>query len=209
MLDHRSSPSTVVFDLGGVLIDWNPRYLYRQLIADEATMEVFLTEICSPAWNLETDRGWVLAEATAHLVRQHPDKRHLIEAYFTRWIEMVAGPMRGTVDLLEELAARKVPLFALSNWSAETFPLVRQAAGYEFFNRFERLYISGELGLIKPDPAFFNHMLAESGREAGDCFFIDDNAANIAAAGELGFATHHFKESATLRQELEAHGLLA
>lgn len=204
-----SSPSTVLFDLGGVLVDWNPRYLYRGLIADEEAMEQFLSQVCSPAWNLETDRGWKLTEATAHLVARFPDHRELIEAYFARWIEMVRGPFPETVALLRALSERGVPLFAVTNWSSETFPLVRDAQGYEFLGLFQRLFVSGEMGLIKPERSYFEHVLAAIERLPQDCLFIDDNAANIAAAREMGFVTHHFSSPATLREDLYVHGFLS
>lgn len=198
----------VVFDLGGVLIDWEPRRLYRKLFAEEAAMERFLAEICTPAWNAELDRGRPFAEAVAELAARHPDHAPAIRAWHERWIEMIGGPIAGTVALLERLAERGRPLVALSNWSAETFPLVRDDPRYAFLCRFERIFLSGELGTIKPEPAIFEHLLAATGRPAERCFFVDDSPANIATAERLGFATHRFRTPGLLAAELTARGLL-
>ena len=142
----RAGTLQVIFDLGGVLIDWNPRYLYRQLFAgDEAGMERFLAEICSPEWNHALDAGRPYAQGVAELVRRHPQERERIEAYRERWLEMVAGPIAPTVALLERLDEAGVPLWALTNWSAETFALVRPDPAYAFLDRFRRIFVSGEL----------------------------------------------------------------
>jgi 2-haloacid dehalogenase len=201
-------PSTVIFDLGGVLIDWNPRHLYRALFAGEAEMEHFLAEVCAPAWNLEMDRGRPFAEGVAELVARHPEMQELIEAYHLRWIEMIKGPISGTVELLEELHGRGVPLLALTNWSAETFPLVRDDPAYAFLGRFQRIFVSGSLAMIKPERDIFDHLLAETGLEAASCLFVDDNEANVAAASGLGFFTHRFVSPGALRHALAGHRLL-
>ena len=127
MTAHRS---VVVFDLGGVLIDWNPRYLYRKLFQHEAEMEDFLANICTPQWNLQQDAGRSFTEACAALKLEHPDRVDMIDAWFERFDEMMAGPMAGTVDILAELREREVPVYALSNWSAETFPLRREDSSF-------------------------------------------------------------------------------
>lgn len=203
-------PREVIFDLGGVLIDWDPRYLYRSLFpGDEAAMERFLAEICTPAWNLELDRGRAFAEAVAELATRHPDHRPAIEAYHTRWLEMVAGPIPGTVAILEELHARGTSLWALTNWSAETFALVRSDPAYAFLDHFQRIFVSGELRLVKPDPAIFAHVLDAIGAEPGSCLFIDDSPHNVAAARKLGIRVHHFVGPEPLRQDLARQGLLA
>lgn len=199
----------VIFDLGGVLIDWNPRYLYRRMFADdEAAMERFLAEVCSPAWNLELDRGRPFAQAVAELAERHPELRPMIEAYHQRWIEMVAGPMPATVAILEELDGRGVPLWALTNWSSETFALVRPDPAYAFLNRFRTIFVSGELRLVKPEPAIFHHVLEAIGVEPGQALLIDDSTANIAAAEGLGMRTHRFVDAASLRADLVRLGLL-
>lgn len=200
----------LIFDLGGVLIDWNPRHLYRRLFAgDEAAMERFLGEICTSEWNLSLDAGRPFAEAVAELVARHPEQRAMIEAYQHSWLEMIAGPIRHTVTILEELDAQGVPLYALSNWSHETFALVRSEPTYAFLDHFRAIFISGELRLIKPDPAIFRHALDIIGAAAEDCVFIDDSAKNVAAAAQLGIRTHHFTHPAALREDLGRLGLLA
>lgn len=202
-------PEVVVFDLGGVLIDWNPRYLYRQLFpGDEAGMERFLATVCTPDWNETFDAGRPFREGIAELSREHPDEAARIAAYFDRWIEMVRGPIDPTVRLLERLAELGVPLYALTNWSAETFPLVRNDPAYGFFERFRDIVVSGELGVIKPDVAIFRALLDRVGRPAETCLFIDDAPRNVAAARRLGFLTHRFVEAASLEAELRARGLL-
>ncbi len=198
----------VIFDLGGVLIDWEPRRLYRKIFAEEAAMERFLAEICTPEWNAELDRGRPFAQAVAELCARHPEHAAAIRAWQERWLEMIGGPIAGTVAILEVLAQRGTRLVALSNWSAETFPLVREQEPYRFLDRFERIFLSAELGTIKPEPAIFRHVLAATGRPAEACLFIDDNAANIATAERLGFATHHFRSPEALARDLTARGLL-
>jgi 2-haloacid dehalogenase len=202
-------PTKVIFDLGGVLIDWNPRHLYRGIFGhDEAGMERFLAEVCSPAWNLSLDAGRPFAEAVAELSERHPQERARIEAYHRRWLEMIAGPIRGTVAVLEELDAAGVPLWALSNWSAETFVLVRHDPDYAFLDRFRTIFVSGELRLVKPDPAIYRHALDAIGSPAADCLFIDDAPKNVAAAATLGMHAHLFTGADELRHELVGLGLL-
>lgn len=200
-------PTVVVFDLGGVLVDWNPRYLYRRLFdGDEAAMERFLAEVCTPAWNDEQDRGRPFAEACALLARDRPDLRELIEAWPSRFDETMAGPMPGTVEILTELRARGVPLYALSNWSAETFP--RALARFPFLEWFRGTVISGALRVAKPDPAIYRHLLDTFGLRAADTVFIDDAPRNVDAAAALGMHAVRFTDAATLRAALVDYGLL-
>ena len=204
-----AGPLNVIFDLGGVLIDWNPRHLYRQMFKDnEAAMERFLAEVCTGEWNLSLDAGKPFAEGNAELVAIHPHERERIEAWHGRWIEMVAGPIAGTVAILEELAAKETPLHALTNWSTETFALVRPDPVYAFLDRFRTIFVSGELRLIKPDPAIFRHVLEAIDAPAERCLFIDDSAKNVAAAAALNMRTHHFTTPENLRRELAQLGLV-
>jgi len=209
MADTDTEIELVLFDLGGVLIDWEPRRLYRKIFADEAAMEAFLGSVCTPAWNLELDRGRPFAEGVAELVERNPEQRAEIEAYHTRWIEMIGGPIAPTVALLQELNTRARPLRALTNWSAETFPLIRHDPAYRFLDRFATIYVSGELGMIKPEPDIFHHVLGDVGLSAERILFIDDSAKNIAAADRLGFATHHFATAEALATDLRDRRLLA
>lgn len=202
-----ATPRTVVFDLGNVLIDWDPRYLYRRLFAgDEAAMERFLAEVCTPAWNHEQDRGRAFAEGCAIATRAHPDKRELIEAWFANYDETIAGEVPGTVAVLAALRDRGVPLYALTNWSAETFP--RAQARFEFLQWFRGIVVSGALGMAKPEPAIFTHLLETYGLEARETVFIDDSPANVAGAEAIGMRALRFTDAATLRDDLRALGLL-
>jgi 2-haloacid dehalogenase len=196
----------IVFDLGGVLIDWDPRHLYRKLFDDEAAMEWFLDQVCHGAWNLEQDRGRNFADAIEEAVDRHPDQRSMIEAYHQRWQEMLRGPIDDSVVILEELKDAGHELHALTNWSAETFPHARER--FAFLAHFATILVSGEERLIKPDPRIFGLLLERIDRRPGDCLFIDDNADNIAAAGQLGFDAILFRGPPHLRAELVRRGLL-
>lgn len=196
----------VVFDLGGVLIDWNPLYLYRQLLPDEESARRFLAEVCTPAWNGQFDAGKPFAEGVAELSAEFPHHGELISAFHTRWPEMLGGAIEGTVAILEELRREPVALHAISNWSAETFPFAAERFG--FLGHFEVLVVSGERKLAKPDPAIFELFLREAGLPASACVFIDDNADNIATASRLGFKALRFRDPETLRRDLGELGLL-
>lgn len=199
---------TVVFDLGGVLIDWDPRHLYRTIFtgADaEAEMERFLGEVCTPEWNAEQDRGRTLAEATAILVKKHPEQVELIEAYYGRWDEMLGHPIEGTVRIAEALKRGGLRLIALSNWSAETFPRARHRM--TFLDDFDGVLISGAVGLIKPDRAIFDLVAQRHDVEPSHAVFIDDSPKNVSAATEAGFDAIAFESPEQLRQELASRGL--
>lgn len=203
----RPSVRAVVFDLGGVLIDWNPRYLYRKLIADEAEMEWFLAEVCSPAWNAEQDAGRSWAEAVAEAKGRHPDRAALIEAYAERWPEMIAGDIPETVSVLEAVARRRVPLFALTNWSAETFHVARDR--FAWLGHFQDILVSGEVGMKKPDPRIFRLLIERIGVEPGAAVFIDDQPDNVAAGRASGLQAVRFTTAETLRAAPELSPLLA
>jgi 2-haloacid dehalogenase len=199
-------PTAVVFDLGGVLIDWNPRHLYRSLFADEAEMERFLAEVTTQAWNHEQDRGRPFAEAIAELTRAHPEQAELIAAYWDRWPEMLGEPFHGTVDILAALRARGIRLLAMTNWSAETFPFA--VPRYPFLAWFEAVIVSGEVGLVKPDPAIFRLLVDRHGLDPARTVLIDDTIANVEAAGAFGFRAIRFTDAAALRRDLRAMGVL-
>ena len=201
------STKAVVFDLGGVLIDWDPRYLYRKLLADEAAVEEFLATVCTPEWNAEQDRGRPFAEGIAELVGRHPEHAAAIAAYHERWPEMLAGDLPGTVEVLAELRAAGVPLYALTNWSAETFAITR--GRFEWLDWFDGLLVSGEERMTKPDPAFFRLLLDRFGLDPGATVFVDDSEANVAAARELGIDAVRFTGPDRLRRELSARRILA
>jgi 2-haloacid dehalogenase len=198
--------STVVFDLGGVLVDWDPRYLYRQLFDDPDEMESFHAEVTNAELNAHQDAGRPRTDAIALLVAEHPDLRGLIEAYHTRWPEMLAGEIPGTVDVLAELHALGVRLLALSNWSAETFPIARER--FSFLAWFEGIVLSGEVGANKPDPRIFQHLVDRYEVDPETAVFIDDSPANVAAASALGFNAVRFTDAMTLRSTLADFRLL-
>jgi 2-haloacid dehalogenase len=196
----------VVFDLGGVLIDWDPRYLYRSVFADdEEAMEWFLANVTTPEWNLEQDRGRPWAEAVELLVREHPDKAEHIRMYHERWPEMLGGAFDETVEILAELRERGVPLYALTNWSAETFAASR--ARFPFLEWFRGVVVSGEEKLVKPDRQIFRVLLERFGLPEGTVF-IDDRDANVEAARHVGMDGIVFTDALQLRGELAARGLL-
>ena len=202
-----ASRSIVVFDLGGVLIDWNPRYLYRQLFDDEAAMEAFLAEVVTPEWNSRQDEGRPWAEAIESLSREHPGQHELIAAYWHRWQETLGEAIAPTVEIVDELRAAGVRLFAVTNWSGETFPIARPR--YPFLEWFEEIVVSGDLKVAKPDPRIFRHLLDRNGLDPATTVFIDDSEANLRAATRLGMIGIHFVDAPALRRELVALRLLA
>lgn len=190
----------IVFDLGGVLIDWNPRYLYKKIFASEEEMEWFLTNVCTPQWNERQDAGRPFLQGLAEAKAKYPKYSTQIDDYFLRWEEMLGGSFKGTVAIQQELKQKGYRLFALSNWSAETFPIAFEK--YNFLKDFNGIVVSGEEGLAKPDPAIYNRLLTRFSLQADNCIFIDDNEANITQAAELGFGTIRFTGPEALRQEL-------
>ena len=201
-----TTPSTVVFDLGGVLIDWNPRHLYRDLFrGDEAAMERFLTEVCSPAWNEQQDGGRPIAEAEAELLARHPDQAEMIRAFYGQFDRMMRDQIHGTVGVLEDLHAAGVPLYGLTNWSAETFH--HGPRRFDFFRRFRGVVVSGEIRMKKPDRAIFEHLLQRFGLAGTDCVFVDDSPRNVVGAREAGLHALHFTSPEALRRDLRDLGL--
>ena len=201
-----SKPDTIIFDLGGVLIDWNPRYLYRKLMPDEASIEHFLSTVCTSEWNAQQDAGRPFAEGVAILSEQFPDQANLISAFHTRWIEMIGGSIDGTVEIMTELKEAGVPLYALTNWSAETFPLVQPT--FDFLNWFIGIVVSGEEKLIKPDPTFYHVLFDRYQLKPDQTVFIDDSKPNVETASNLGVHAIHFKSPPQVRNELNALGFL-
>jgi 2-haloacid dehalogenase len=197
----------VIFDVGGVLIDWNPRYVYRPLFdGDEAAMEHFLTQVCSHDWNLMQDAGRPFAEGVAELAARFPEHAQLIAAYDTRWEDMVAGTIDGTVAILRELEAGGTPLYCLTNFSTEKFPLC--LGRFDFFGAFDGIVVSGEIGMVKPDRAIYDHLVETYDLTPAQCLFIDDNRANVAGARAAGWQAVRFVSPDQLRRELAARGLL-
>lgn len=197
----------VVFDLGGVLLDWNPRYLYRKLFdGDEAAVEAFLSDVCTPEWNLAQDAGRGYDDAIEALMPKHRAWRSHIAAWRDRFGEMIPGPIDDTVAIAAELRARGVPLYALTNWPRETFPPQRRR--FAFMDWFEGIVVSGDEKVIKPDPRIFRILLDRYGLDARETVFIDDNPRNADAASSLGMHGVHFRSAPELRRELAGLALL-
>jgi 2-haloacid dehalogenase len=196
----------IVFDLGGVLIDWNPRYLYRRVFDDDDAMELFLATVATSAWIIAMDAGEPMADAVARLAARHPAQRRAIEAFLTRWQETHRGAIADAVLLLGELHARAWPLYALTNWSAETFPVMRPH--FPFLEWFRGIVVSGEEGLVKPDPRLFHRMLDRYGLVPGRTVYIDDSRPNVVMAETIGFHAVHCRSTAGLRADLARLGVL-
>ena len=207
MENHNSQNKlALVFDFGGVLMDWNPRYLYQKFFpGDPQAVEQFLAEIGFFEWNGRQDAGRPFSQAVAELCALHPEHEALIRAYDTRWEETIGGAIEPTVALLRTLREAGYPLYALSNWSVEKFAIVRPQ--YEFFNWFDRIVISGEAGVAKPDARIFYYLLEQTGRPAEACVFIDDSEENIRVAGRLGFKTVLYRSAGQLAAELGELGI--
>jgi 2-haloacid dehalogenase len=206
-LHMQKAISTIIFDLGGVLIDWNPAYLYRKIFATEEEVTHFLTNICTPDWNEEQDAGRSLQLATDILVQKHPEYESAIRAFYGRWEEMLGGPIQGTVDLLTQFHQEKrYRLYALTNWSSETFPIAQ--ARYDFLQLFEGILVSGEEGIKKPDAKIYQLILDRYQLKAEKSIFIDDNLRNIVAAEALGINTIHFKSAEQLKDTLISKAII-
>jgi 2-haloacid dehalogenase len=198
---------SIVFDLGNVLIPWDARNLYRKLFpGDEAGMERFLATVCTPEWNDTLDSDVTFAQGTADLIKKFPAQKSLIRAYDKRWEEMLGAPIIDNVELLKVLADANWPLYALSNWSKEKFPIAR--AKYGFLGLFKDMVISGEVGIRKPNPAIFRLLLERHQLEPAKTLFIDDTAAHIEAARALGFMAIRHISPAQLRTELDNLGIV-
>ena len=203
----RAAYDAMVFDLGGVLIEWDPRHLYRKLFpGDEAAMERFLAEVCTHDWNRCQDAGRSFAEGARLLKAEHPGKAELIDAYGARFDEMMPGPIDGAVEILAELRERDTPLYGLTNFSAETFPPACER--FEFLRCFRGILVSGEVKLIKPDPRIYEMLIERFGLDPRRTVYIDDVEANVAAARPFGIHAIHFTTPTALRAELAELGLL-
>jgi len=199
-------PSTVVFDLGNVLVRWNPRLLYEQLITDADELEQFFDTVITHDWIRAQDAGRPFDDGIALLAAQFPRYESEIRAFWERWEEMVPGAIDGSVEILAELKERETPVYALTNWSHQTFPIARLR--FPFFDWFDGIVVSGEIGMVKPDARIYRHLLGRFGLSAEDCVFIDDSATNVAGAEAVGITGLHFRSPHKLRRELARLGLL-
>jgi 2-haloacid dehalogenase len=200
----------VVFDFGGVLIDWNREYLYKQLIPDDTERRWFLDNVCKMEWVVQQDGGQTIEDGTAELIALYPAHEALIRAFYARWPEMVAGVLEEGVALVDRLKAANVPLFGLTNWSAETFPYAFDR--FDVLRQFREVIVSGRVGLVKPDPQIFALMFAEvekhlPGVQPSELVFIDDNLANAQAATALGWHGVHYTGAIAAETKLRALNL--
>lgn len=200
----KPSPTTVVFDIGKVLLDWDPRYLYRRIFSDNDLVENFLREALPMTWVLEIDRGRPFAEAIAERIALFPQHADALRAFDDRWLETIAGAIRGSVELLEKLQAHGVPTYSITNFSAEKFENAR--AIFPFLDSFRGIVVSGRERLTKPDPAIYRLLFDRHALDPADCLFVDDSAANIEAARALGMNVHHFINADGLASSLKTHG---
>jgi 2-haloacid dehalogenase len=196
----------VVFDIGGVLLDWNPRYLYRKLLDDEREMERFLSEICTLEWHEAHDRGTPFEVSCGKLAELHPEYSELIHAWGQRSEEMVAGPIPGGVEVLRELKAAGVPCYALTNMEVETYP--KRVERFPFLTWFDGAVVSGFEGVVKPEPEIFERLLERFDLTPETTLFVDDSPRNVDAARELGIQAVEFSTAAELRRLLSEAGLL-
>lgn len=198
--------NTIIFDLGGVLIDWNPEYVFREVIPDPERRRYFFENICTHDWNVEQDAGRPLAEATELLVNEYPEWEPEIRAYYGRWEEMLGGPIHETVDLLRELREReKIRLLALTNWSGETFPVA--LSKYDFLHWFEGIVVSGEEKTRKPFADIYETLLDRYAVDPRQAVFIDDSLKNVEGAEAVGINGIHFQGAASLRETLSEWGI--
>ncbi|WDZ98826.1 HAD family hydrolase [Mucilaginibacter sp. SJ] len=194
--------NTIIFDLGAVLIDWNPHYMYRTLFTDEQEMIDFLADICTSDWNEEQDAGRSLQEGTDLLVAQFPEHEANIRAFYSRWIEMLGEPFHDTVEIFKQLKeSGKYKIYALTNWSAETFPMARER--FDFLGWFDGIVVSGAEKMRKPTLAFYQTLLDRYHVNADEALFIDDNYRNILAAEKMGIKCIHFTSAEALEVELK------
>ncbi len=197
----------VVFDVGRVLVEWDPRYLYDKLIEDTDARDAFLRDVVTPEWHFQHDAGRPFAETSAELIAAHPRHRDLILAWETRFLETIPHHVPGMVDLVGELAANGVPLYAITNFSGEFWkPFVAREAA--LFAPFRDVVVSGDEKMMKPHPDIYRLALSRFGLDAGQGLFIDDREENVVAAQAEGFVGHHFRDAATLRAALAGYGLL-
>ena len=190
----------IIFDFGAVLVDWNPEYLYGPYFNDNDRMKHFLTEICPHSWNAQADAGRSTAEITEERVAMYPEWEKEIRMYFSHWVDMMGGEIPGMEETVAGLKQRGYKLYGLTNWSAETFPLVRSR--YPVFELLDGIVVSGEEKIAKPDPEIYRILLRRYGLKAEECIFIDDNPANVKSAEDLGIHGIVFTSAEELKRKL-------
>lgn len=206
-LEHRKQFDTVIFDLGGVLIDWNPRYLYRKIFNQEEEITWFLENVCTSEWNDQQDAGRSFEEATEELVKKFPEHETAIRAWYGRWQETIGGPIHETVNILQEVRDRRSHrLYALTNWSAQTFPWALD--NFPFLHWFEGIVVSGVEKTRKPHAEFYQILFDRYHVDPKRAIFIDDNVKNIDAGKSIGLHTLHFHSPQRLKDDLRTLGIL-
>lgn len=204
---NKNLIDTIIFDLGGVLIDWNPNYVFDKVFTDESRKQYFFENICTPEWNEEQDAGRSLEEATEMLVARHGEWEQEIRAYYGKWKDMLGGPIQGTVNILEKIRdAQQHRLYALTNWSAETFPVALEL--YDFLQWFEGIVVSGTEKTRKPFEEFYRILFNRYQVKPENAVFIDDNLRNVEAARSLGLIGIHFSSPSRLEEELREMNVL-
>ena len=202
----NKSINTIIFDLGGVLIDWNPRYVYRTIFNSENEIDWFFENITTHDWNENQDAGYPLTLATEDLIKKHPEWEKQIRAYYERWTEMLGGPIHETVEIFRSLKQKPdIKTYALTNWSAETFPIALQR--FDFLHWFDGILVSGEEKTRKPFPDFYQKLIDKFSINPKQAVFIDDNLRNVKGAEDLGIKGIHFLNADQLNKELQNIGL--
>jgi len=202
----NKSIDTIIFDLGGVLIDWNPRYVYRKIFNTEEEVEWFLENVTTPEWNENQDAGYPLHKATEELIAKHPEWEPEIKAYYGRWLEMLGDAIHETVEILQQLKKTgRYKLYALTNWSGETFPHALNR--FEFFKLFDGVVVSGEEKMRKPSAEFYRILLDRYKLDPLKTIFIDDSLRNVKGAEKVGIAGIHFHNPKQLKEELKNFGI--
>jgi len=198
--------TAIIFDYGNVLLEWNPKIVYRRYFDNDEAIDHFLHEVDFMAWNTQQDKGRTFKEGIADQARKFPQYEHLFQAYHNHWLDSIGTAYWGTVEIMKQLKQAGYKLYGLSNWSVETFPYVREK--FDFFGLLDDMVISGTVGHVKPEPEIYQLMLDKIGRPANECLFIDDSLPNIQQANTMGFKTIHFQAPAQLEDELKRLGIL-
>jgi len=197
----------IIWDLGGVLIDWSPAYVFDKLIEDEEKRKYFFANICTNDWNENQDAGYSIQKATEELAAKHPEWKEYIEAYYGRWTEMLGGPIQGTVEIFRQITeSKKYKQYALTNWSGELFPIALER--YDFLHWFDGRVVSGDEKMRKPFPEFYQLILNRYNLQPESTLFIDDNLRNVKAAEELGIQSIQFQSPEQLKEQLKSIGVV-
>ena len=197
---------TIIFDLGGVLVDWNPEYVYlNEFNGDRKKMQWFFDNICTSSWNEEQDGGYLMADATEERINLFPKYKKLIKMFYGRWEEMLKGEIKGTVEILHKLKRKKYKLIALTNWSSETFPVAVKK--FKFLKLFDGIVVSGKVKMLKPSPEIYNYTLKKYGLIANKSIFIDDRISNVDGAIKCGIHGIQFVSHENLIISLKKYGI--